>query len=124
MGMFFRDSAAVDALEASMDAEIKRDPVLRAAWKRQEKSGGSKHAVMLPPWTKVVFSSDCDEDGNCPTGRTDYADCACPADRTNEARFLGSGDGGLALGSTGRRGWPGRGRVGSGFGVAGYRMLV
>ena len=37
------------------------------------------------------------------------------ADRTNEARFSGSGNGGLALGSAARRGWPGRGRVGSGF---------
>lgn len=31
-----------------------------------------------PPWKKVVFSSDCDEDGNCPLCQIDYADCGCP----------------------------------------------
>jgi len=29
-------------------------------------------------WRKVVFSSDCDEDGNCPQCGIDYADCECP----------------------------------------------
>jgi hypothetical protein len=27
---------------------------------------------------RVVFASDCDEDGNCPVCNTDYADCSCP----------------------------------------------
>jgi hypothetical protein len=29
-------------------------------------------------WKKVVFSADCDEDGNCPVCGIDYADCGCP----------------------------------------------
>jgi DNA (cytosine-5)-methyltransferase 1 len=28
-------------------------------------------------WERVVFSSDCDEDGNCPRCGIDYADCPC-----------------------------------------------
>jgi len=28
-------------------------------------------------WQDVVFSSDCDEDGNCPICGIDYADCPC-----------------------------------------------
>ena len=30
------------------------------------------------PWLRVVFSADCDEDGNCPQCTIDYADCGCP----------------------------------------------
>ena len=26
---------------------------------------------------RVVFSADCDEDGNCPNCNIDYADCEC-----------------------------------------------
>ena len=29
-------------------------------------------------WLDVVWSADCDEDGNCPVCGTDYADCPCP----------------------------------------------
>jgi hypothetical protein len=29
-------------------------------------------------WRPVVFSADCDEDGNCPRCRIDFADCDCP----------------------------------------------
>jgi hypothetical protein len=29
-------------------------------------------------WHKVVFSSDCDADGNCPICHIDYAECDCP----------------------------------------------
>lgn len=29
-------------------------------------------------WRKVVFSSQCDEDGNCPVCAIDYAECDCP----------------------------------------------
>lgn len=28
-------------------------------------------------WREVVFSSDCDEDGNCPKCNIDYGDCPC-----------------------------------------------
>jgi hypothetical protein len=33
---------------------------------------------MKRKWVKVVFASDCDEDGNCPVCGIDYADCNCP----------------------------------------------
>lgn len=26
----------------------------------------------------MVFSADCDEDGNCPNCGIDYAECGCP----------------------------------------------
>lgn len=29
-------------------------------------------------WRKVVFASDCNEDGDCPVCRVDYAECDCP----------------------------------------------
>ena len=29
-------------------------------------------------WLPVVFSSDCDEDGNCPRCSIDYVECPCP----------------------------------------------
>lgn len=29
------------------------------------------------PWMEVVFSADCDEDGNCPRCGIDYGDCGC-----------------------------------------------
>jgi hypothetical protein len=29
-------------------------------------------------WKIVVFSADCDEDGNCPFCNIDFADCDCP----------------------------------------------
>lgn len=29
-------------------------------------------------WQLVVFSADCDEDGNCPICRIDYGECECP----------------------------------------------
>lgn len=29
-------------------------------------------------WQEVVFSSDCDEDGDCPVCGIDYSECPCP----------------------------------------------
>ena len=29
-------------------------------------------------FSKVVFSADCDEDGNCPECGEDYVECPCP----------------------------------------------
>ncbi len=29
-------------------------------------------------WRKVIFSADCDEDGNCPVCGIDFGDCECP----------------------------------------------
>ena len=30
------------------------------------------------PWRRVIFSADCDELGNCPVCKIDYAECDCP----------------------------------------------
>lgn len=32
---------------------------------------------MSNEWVKVVYSADCDEDGNCPVCTVDYAECDC-----------------------------------------------
>lgn len=32
----------------------------------------------MSEWVKVVFSDDCDEEGNCPNCGIDYAECGCP----------------------------------------------
>ena len=29
-------------------------------------------------WTRVVFSSECDEEGDCPFCHMDYSECPCP----------------------------------------------
>lgn len=29
------------------------------------------------PWKRVVFSAECDEDGNCPVCEIDYGECEC-----------------------------------------------
>ena len=29
-------------------------------------------------WQRVVFGMDCDEDGNCPACKNDFAECECP----------------------------------------------
>ena len=36
------------------------------------------------PWQLVVFSADCDEDGNCPFCGIDYAECGCPGPTQEE----------------------------------------
>lgn len=39
----------------------------------------------FPEWKKVVFSADCDEDGNCPVcGDVDFGDCECPGPTQEE----------------------------------------
>lgn len=38
----------------------------------------------MSDWVKVVFSADCDEDGNCPNCGIDYADCGCPGPTMDE----------------------------------------
>ena len=38
-------------------------------------------------WQRVVFSAECDEDGNCPVcGDVDFADCPCQG-QTQEEEF-------------------------------------
>jgi hypothetical protein len=29
-------------------------------------------------WQRVAFAADCDEAGNCPVCKIDYAECKCP----------------------------------------------
>jgi len=35
-------------------------------------------AISTSEWKRVVFSADCDEDGNCPICGIDYTECDCP----------------------------------------------
>lgn len=39
------------------------------------------------PWVRVVFSGDCDEDGNCPVCGEDYGDCPCPGPTQDEMEY-------------------------------------
>ena len=32
---------------------------------------------MSEEWVKVVYSADCDENGNCPVCTIDYGECDC-----------------------------------------------
>lgn len=41
---------------------------------------------ILTGWKRVVFSAECDDDGNCPVCETDFADCGCPGP-TQEDEF-------------------------------------
>ena len=45
-------------------------------------------------WKKVVYSADCDEDGNCPVCDIDYAQCDCigPTMDENEVEYKWSDD--------------------------------
>jgi hypothetical protein len=38
-------------------------------------------------WKKVVFASECDEDGNCPTCGIDYAECGCPGPTMDDHEY-------------------------------------
>lgn len=42
----------------------------------------TKRKFKPPPgdsWKRVVYSAECDEDGNCPVcGEIDYTECDCP----------------------------------------------
>jgi hypothetical protein len=42
-------------------------------------------------WRQVVFSADCDEDGNCPVCGIDYADCDCPGPTMDEYEYKEKG---------------------------------
>lgn len=44
-------------------------------------------------WRRVVFASDCDDDGNCPVCRIDYADCDCPGPTMDEYEYVERKDG-------------------------------
>ena len=47
----------------------------------------------MNPWKKVVFSADCDEDGNCPVCGTDYTDCPCPGPTMDDHEYEERDDG-------------------------------
>lgn len=51
----------------------------------------------MPPadgWIRVIFASECDEDGNCPVCEIDYADCPCPGPcQEEEFEYLETEDG-------------------------------
>lgn len=38
-------------------------------------------------WQIVVFSAECDEDGNCPVCGTDYAQCPCPGPTQDDMEY-------------------------------------
>jgi hypothetical protein len=42
-------------------------------------------------WRPVVFSADCDEDGNCPVCGIDYAECSCPGPTMDEYDYKEKG---------------------------------
>lgn len=48
----------------------------------------SRPYVDLRGWTKVVFSGDCDEDGNCPVCGIDFGECPCPGPTQDEMEYL------------------------------------
>jgi hypothetical protein len=38
-------------------------------------------------WRRVIFSADCDEDGNCPVCGIDYAECKCPGPTMDDYEY-------------------------------------
>lgn len=42
---------------------------------------------MERPWKRVVYASDCDEDGMCPVCNVDYAECECPGPTMDEMEY-------------------------------------
>lgn len=49
----------------------------KAPHESRVKSATGKTPAPPNAWKRVIFSSDCDEDGNCPRCKTDYGDCPC-----------------------------------------------
>jgi DNA (cytosine-5)-methyltransferase 1 len=47
----------------------------------------SETGLRLGGWKRVVYSADCDEDGNCPLCEYDYADCGCPGPSMDECQY-------------------------------------
>jgi hypothetical protein len=37
---------------------------------------------------RVIFSADCDEDGNCPVCKIDYAECGCPGPTMDGHQYI------------------------------------
>lgn len=38
-------------------------------------------------WVPVVFSSDCDDEGDCPNCGIDYAECPCPGPTLDDYEY-------------------------------------
>jgi DNA (cytosine-5)-methyltransferase 1 len=47
--------------------------------------------LRLAGWKRVVYSADCDEEGNCPLCGYDYADCGCPGPSMDECQYTEQG---------------------------------
>lgn len=62
-------------------------------------------------WQPVVFSSDCDENGNCPACGIDFADCGCPGPTQDGFEYV-ERDGRLFARRLGHTNDPGRGQHG------------
>ena len=82
-----RDAGTVAGAEqggAGQEPEAGRSA--QAAGNRGEAGGlGDPHE---PGWSPVVFSSDCDEWGNCPRCGADYAECACPGPTEDGVEYV------------------------------------
>lgn len=42
---------------------------------------------MRGDWKLVVFSAECDEDGNCPFCEIDYGRCPCPGPTQDDMEY-------------------------------------
>ena len=45
-------------------------------------------SLRISGWKRVIYSADCDEDGNCPLCGYDYADCGCPGPTMDECQYV------------------------------------
>ncbi|MEY4402165.1 MAG: hypothetical protein RIR91_200 [Verrucomicrobiota bacterium] len=52
-------------------------------------------------WRKVVFSHECDEEGNCPRCGIDYTECGCPGPTQDGMEYQWRKDGSLWARPTG-----------------------
>lgn len=64
------------------------------AWHGQNAGEGApSHRPVTPPslrsagWKRVVHSTDCDGEGNCPVCGSDFADCGCPGPTMDECQY-------------------------------------
>lgn len=60
---------------------------------RREDGLRAQHRPGDGGWRRVVFSSECDEDGNCPECGIDYADCPCPGPTQDGCEYRSTASG-------------------------------
>lgn len=41
----------------------------------------------MSEWKRVIFSADCNEDGDCPVCGIDYAECDCPGPTEDDVEY-------------------------------------